>query len=304
MELRQLEYVVAVAETRHFTRAAERLRVSQSGLSASVKALDRELGVALFVRNTRRVDLTDAGQAFLAEAHRTLDSLAAARDAVAAVQGLLRGSVSVGTEQCLGAVDVPALLARFRATHPGVGLRLRQSGTADLLEEVRLGRLDLAFVVGYDPMPDGLTVVPLAREPMVVVCHPEHPLADAGEVTLAALGGEEFVDFRAGWGSRRIADRAFLAAGVDRHVGMEVDDVHTLLHLVEHHLGVALVPGPVARKPAGLRTLRLCDPAAPEWRACLVRRAGVRVSRAADVLLGMVPAPPMLDLPGPVSGID
>src|SRR5664279_4983916 len=98
MELRQLEHFVAVAQARHFTRAAEDLSISQSGLSASVRALERELHTTLFVRNTRRVELTDAGRALLAESHRTLASAAAGRDAVAAVNGLLRGTLSVGAE--------------------------------------------------------------------------------------------------------------------------------------------------------------------------------------------------------------
>src|SRR5689334_8428083 len=111
MELRQLEYFVAVAEDRHFTRAAQRLMVSQSGLSASVRALERELGSALFTRTTRSVELTGAGRALLGEATRTLAGARAAREAVAAVQGLLRGTLAVGTEQCV-TVNVGALLAR------------------------------------------------------------------------------------------------------------------------------------------------------------------------------------------------
>jgi DNA-binding transcriptional LysR family regulator len=114
MELRHLEYFVAVAEERHFTRAAERLRVAQSGLSASIRSLERDLNAELFVRHTRRVELADAGRALLTEAHRTLASAAAARDAVAAVRGLLRGSLTVGSEQCLGVIDLPPVLAAFR----------------------------------------------------------------------------------------------------------------------------------------------------------------------------------------------
>src|SRR6478672_3240069 len=101
MDLRQLEHFVAVAEEKHFTRASERLFISQSGLSASIRALEKELDAELFDRNTRRVALTDAGLALLEESRRTLASVVAARDAVAAVQGLRRGRLRVGTEQCL-----------------------------------------------------------------------------------------------------------------------------------------------------------------------------------------------------------
>src|SRR5690349_1753021 len=113
MELRQLEHFLAVATARHFTRAAEVLGISQSGLSASVRALEEELGAALLVRTTRRVALTAAGEALRPEAERTLAGAAAARAAVAAVSGVMAGSVAVGTEQCLGLVHLPEHLARF-----------------------------------------------------------------------------------------------------------------------------------------------------------------------------------------------
>src|SRR3954469_4206257 len=97
MELRQLEYFVTVAEECHFTRAAKRLHVAQSGLSSAIRSLERELGASLFIRSTRRVDLTPAGRALLVEARRALSATDAARDAVAAVQGLMRGSLGGGS---------------------------------------------------------------------------------------------------------------------------------------------------------------------------------------------------------------
>ncbi len=249
MELRHLEHFVAVAEQRHFTRAAEVMSISQSGLSASIRSLERELRASLFVRNTRSVELTEAGRALLAESRRTLASAAAARDAVAAVQGLLRGTLSVGLEQCLGAVDVPALLVRFREAHPGVDLSVRQGGSTGLLEELAGGRLDVAFVATTAGQPvDGVELRSLSVEDMVLVCHPEHRLATAGPVTLPELAGESFVDFDATWGARAITDRAFANAGIAHRVSLEVSDVHTLLDLVRHGLGVALVPERISAK--------------------------------------------------------
>jgi DNA-binding transcriptional LysR family regulator len=253
MELRHLEYFVAVAEERHFTRAAERLLVSQSGLSASVRALERELGARLFVRSTRSVELTDAGRALLTEASRALANVRAAREAVAAVQGLMRGTLSVGTEQCLTGVNVPALLARFRSAHPQVEIRLRQAGSTALAEDVQAGRLDLAFVALSGAVPDGVRLRPLAREPMVLLCHPDHPLATEERVPVDKLGGEAFVDFHPDWGARGVTDRAFAAAGAERRIAAEVNDVHTLIDFVCHGLGIALVPRPISRK----------EPAAP-----------------------------------------
>lgn len=247
MELRQLEYFVAVAEERHFTRAARRMLVSQSGLSASVRSLERELGTPLFVRTTRSVELTGAGKAFLVEATRTLAGVRAAKEAVAAVQGLLRGSLSVGIEQCV-TVDIATLLALFRSRHPNVEVRLRQSGSAVLADDVAQGRLDLALVTLPAPPPEGVRLIPLAREPMVLLCAPGHRLAGRSQVQWSELGDETFVDFHPDWGSRRLTDSAFTGCRTERRVALEVYDVHTLIDLVRHRLGIAVVPQPIARK--------------------------------------------------------
>ncbi|SFF39882.1 DNA-binding transcriptional regulator, LysR family [Actinacidiphila alni] len=247
MELRQLEYFVAVAEERHFTRAAQRMLVSQSGLSASVRALERELGSPLFVRTTRSVELTGAGRALLVEATRTLAGARAAREAVAAVQGLLRGTLAVGIEQCV-TIDIGALLARFRARHPNVEVRLRQAGSAVLAQDIADGRLDVAFVTLPGPPPDGVRLLPLTTEPMVLLCDPGHRLAGEPQVTWAELEGETFVDFHGDWGARQLTDHAFAACGATRQVALEVYDVHTLIDLVRCGLGIAVVPRPIARK--------------------------------------------------------
>jgi DNA-binding transcriptional LysR family regulator len=270
VDLRQLEHFVTVAEERHFTRASERLFISQSGLSASIRALEKELDAELFYRNTRRVELTDAGQALLEESRRTMASVLAARDAVAAVKGLVRGRLRVGTEQCLGVVDVPNELARFHDDHPGVELLVQQAGSARLVEEVRSGRLDVAFVAGTTGTPDEVRVIPLASEPMVLICRPEHPLARRERADWLALRKDSFVDFNTDWGSRQVTDRAFAAAGVTRRIASEVNDVHTLLDLVAHGLGVAVVPEHIARKKAAKLSCVPLPADAPSWDVTIV----------------------------------
>ncbi|WP_026874568.1 LysR family transcriptional regulator [Jiangella gansuensis] len=291
MELRHLEHFIAVAEEGHFTRAAHRLLISQSGLSASIRALERELGAALFHRSTRQVSLTEAGRALLAESRRAVASVEAAREAVAAVNGLLRGTLRVGTEQCLGAVDVPGLLARFRTSHAGVDVLLDQGGSARLLDDVRAARLDVAFVPVVGPAPDDVELVPLGSESMVVLCRPDHRLAGSGTIKLDELHGCGFVDFQQDWGARQLADRAFASAGIERHVMMEVNDVHTVLELVRHGLGVALVPEHVRHKrgAAGLDALGIADPV-PAWAVSAALPAAERRSAAVDRLLAMLSA--------------
>jgi DNA-binding transcriptional LysR family regulator len=282
VELRQLEYFVAVAEERHFTRAANRAMVSQSGLSASIRALERELGAPLFVRSTRHVELTEVGRAVLVDARRTLAGAAAARDAAAAVQGLLRGTVVVGAEQCVTGVDVPAVLAAFRAEHPGVDVRLRHDGSLALLDRIPASRVDVAFVAVTGPVPDGVQLFPVARSPMVLLCHPEHAAA-AGEPTWAELAAQAFVDFPPDWSIRCLGDRAFAQAGERRDVELEVNDVHGLIDLVRHGLGIAIVPETVARKKSaeGLAVRPLPRGPAIEWEVAVAIGAGERAGPAA-----------------------
>jgi DNA-binding transcriptional LysR family regulator len=283
VELRQLEYFVAVAEDRHFTRAAARMHVAQSGLSASIRLLERELGASLFVRNTRSVELTDEGHALLTEARHTLAGVAAAKDAVAAVQGLLRGTLAVGTMQCLGAVNLPAILARFHASHPGVEIQLRQGASTDLIERVRTGDLDLAFVCAPTDGAPAVTLTPLAEEPMVLACGPTHPLRDRDAVHLRELRDETFVDFYPGWVTRDVVDQAMAAARVERRVAFEVNDVHWLLDLVGHGLGVAVVPEVFTHKRTTARFVPLTAP--PTWQIAVATATGRHPGAAAKALL-------------------
>lgn len=287
MEFRQLEYFVAVAEDRHFTKAANRMHVAQSGLSASIRALERELGAALFIRSTRRVELTDAGRALLVEAKQTLGNVAAARDAVAAVQGLLRGSVAIGTIQCLGPINLSAALADFHTEHEGVEIRVRQAASTELMDQVRSGDLDLAFVATpprLDGQVHGVSIDPLYVEPMILSCGPNHPLAARSEVKLADLHDETFVDFYPGWVTRDVTDAALADAGVNRRVAFEVNDVHSLLDFCANGLGVAIVPETFRKKRTSAHFVRLADPR-PTWCVGLATGTGRRPSAATQALL-------------------
>jgi DNA-binding transcriptional LysR family regulator len=288
MELRQLEHFVAVAEERHFSRAALRVHIVQSGLSSSIRSLERELGTSLFVRSTRRVELSEAGRALLPEARATLAAARRAREAVGAVEGLLGGTLSIGIMQVLDPVDLPALLGRFRREHPAVEIRLRQAGAAVLVDEVRIGELDLAFV-GVPPRDlEGVDATPLADEPMVMACALDHRLAGRDRIALRDLKDETFVEFPLDWGVRIAADRAYAAAGISRRIAFELNDVSTLLDLVANGLGIALVPRWVAtnQRPVAIVPLR---GRAPRWQVSVVTRRGGATSAAGRALSEMIP---------------
>ena len=250
MELKQLEHFLAVAEERHFTRAARRMNIVQSGLSTSIRALEQELKADLFLRTTRSVELTAAGKVLLDKAQRVVAAVREARDAVHAVQGLAHGSLSIGAGPSLGAYfDLPALLDRFHSRHPDIEIHLVQGGAASLLDRVRAGEVDLAFAALSEPAP-GVATTMIAHEDLVLACAINHPLAGHKGLSLGMLAAESFIDFQPGWGIRTLVDRAFAGAGIKRHIAFEVADLSTLLDLVARGLGVALVPRRLAQARA------------------------------------------------------
>ncbi|SHG38469.1 DNA-binding transcriptional regulator, LysR family [Kaistia soli DSM 19436] len=252
MDLRQLEHFVAVAEDQHFTRAAQRLNIVQSGLSASIRALEAQLGTVLFRRSTRRVDLTTAGAVFLTHAKRVLATAREARQALADVEGLVRGSLSIGLVQSPAPfIDLPDLLARFHAAHPSIEIHLCQAGSEHMTAKLRDGRVDLAFVPFFGEPLEGMAARIVACEAMVLVAAEGHPLARRRNLRISDLAGATFVDFQADWSTRRLVDAAFAEAGVARRIAFEVNDLATLLELVARGLGIALMPQAIAEARAG-----------------------------------------------------
>lgn len=243
MDLKQLEHFVMVAGEQNFTRAAERLRIVQSGLSASIRTLEEELGAALFIRTTRRVSMTSTGRAFLVEARRVLAAAADARRLVDQMQGLQRGSLSIGLIQGLSPLfDIAQMLGLFRTAYPQIEIRVTSGGSLSLIDGVRTGELDLAFTQFIGSVPPGISAWMLACEPMVAVCSPGHWPAGRRDVALGDLIGETFVDLHPDWGTRQLVDRSFSEQRLARRTGFEVNDPSTQLDLVAHGLGIALMP--------------------------------------------------------------
>ncbi|WP_210495885.1 LysR family transcriptional regulator [Patulibacter sp. SYSU D01012] len=243
MELRHLEVFVAVAQERSFSRAADRLHLAQSAVSATVRALEADLGVELVRRASRPVGLTDAGAEMLPRALATLAAAQGLRDAADELRGGLRGTVRLGIMQVQQGAGfrLARLLTAFRGEHPDVRVLPRQRGSASAAADVRDGRLDLAIVGLPEEQLAGLTAVPLMREDLVVALPADHPLAARSSVALAELADEPFADVPPGW-ARVVMDRAFAAAGVQRRVEYELGDIGTIIDVVRHGLAVALVP--------------------------------------------------------------
>ncbi|MFC7913518.1 LysR family transcriptional regulator [Streptomyces sp. NPDC057386] len=267
MELQQMRYVVAVAETNSFTRAAQRCLVVQSALSHQIARLEQELGAKLFERTTRRVRLTPAGAAFLPAARQCLEAAERAVVEVAAAVGEVRGRLSVGLIPSVAAVDIPRALRDYRQRYPQVRISLRVGASDDLVEQVKQGAIEVAFLgLPTTSRPEGVNCRELARDRLVAVVAPDHPLADEPAVDLARLASEVFVDLPAKTAGRAQSDLAFSAAGLTRDVAFEVTNADFLARLVGQGLGVAMLPAAYVAQLSGVTTIEVVDaPARVEY---------------------------------------
>ncbi|RKR85994.1 DNA-binding transcriptional LysR family regulator [Micromonospora pisi] len=290
VELRHLEYFVAVAAERSFTRAAGRLHVVQSAVSSAISALERELGAVLFERSAQRVSLTDAGEALLPRARATLDAAQSARDAVQEVGRELHGTVAVGCLTAVGGIDFAGLLGEFHRVHPRVRLRLRAAtwdGSAGLARSLVDGEIDVAFLgIGGRPFPQ-LRTRELVRIPQVLVVPADHRLAKQDSVTLAEVADEPFIDYPLGYANRTANDQAFRAAGLERVIGMEVTDVGVAAEFATHGLGVTILPTHVVPQARRCKALPVTDQSL-EWSLHLATAENRRISSATAALMEMV----------------
>lgn len=251
MNLRQLEFCVALAEERSFTRAAARCHVVQSALSHQIAHLEDELQVTLFERLPRQVRITPSGEALLQHARQVLDSVRHLREDVAAVAGEVRGTLSIGQITSLTVVDLVACLAAFHRDYPQVEFNLRMENSEWLMDAVRARRLDVALI-GVSPgtAVQGLAYQLLAEESMVAVLPPQHPLAGRRRLSLATLATLPRVDFPQGSSARGQTDEAFSAAGLPHRVAFEINHMSLLERFVQQGLAVGIVPTAIA---AGFR---------------------------------------------------
>jgi DNA-binding transcriptional LysR family regulator len=244
VELRELEYFVAVVEERNFTRAAKRLHVVQSAVSAGVSRLEREFGTTLFDRSGRTVALTEAGQIFLKRVRALLGEARGVREDMSRLAGGLEGTVTIGRVLSTGSFGLTAALTAFQRTHPAVAVHLRliAGPPPEHIAALRDGHLDLALLPVLAPAPAGVVSEQIATMQMALAAHADDPLARNRGVAYHEVASRRFIDFPEHWGNRLIIDRLFHDAGVERAVTIEVVDVASALEMVQARLGLAFVP--------------------------------------------------------------
>ncbi|UBU08858.1 LysR family transcriptional regulator [Nonomuraea gerenzanensis] len=285
MELRQLEYFVAVAEEAGFTRAATRLHVAQPGVSAQIRQLERELGEPLFDRSGREVRLTAVGEAVLPYARAALAAVSGMRQVADEFTGLLRGRVVMGGVATPSVLDLPGMLAGFHERHPAVEISLVESGPEQLLDGVAGGRIDLGLLGLGAPLPPGLAVQVVVDQALVAVVSRGHELAGARSIRVAELKGLPLICLPPGTGLRTALEEVCREAGFAPHVAFEAAEPYVLGQLAARGLGVAVLPeSTVAAAESELHVLAVTEPPL-RGRMGVVWREGGRSGPAARAFI-------------------
>jgi DNA-binding transcriptional LysR family regulator len=263
MELRQLRYLVALAEELNFTRAAANEHVAQPALSQQIRRLEDEVGLALVERSTRHVALTDAGEVLVVRARRMLSELEAAETELEMMRGMHTGHVTIGAMHTMGPVDLSLPLALFHDLHPDVGLTVREHASEELAEMLRVDEIDLAFLSVTERVEaHGLGLHQLVSEELVVLLPPNHALSRRRQVRMVELADEQFISFRAGARLRELLFGAGRYAGFEPRVTLESNESQRVRRLVSRGLGVAILPRSDAEGPgADVAVVSLTEPA-------------------------------------------
>ncbi|RLK55414.1 LysR family transcriptional regulator [Actinokineospora cianjurensis] len=260
MTLQQLVYFLAVAQTRHFTRAAQRAHVAQPSLSKQISSLEAELGAALFTRARGNVALTAAGEALLPIAKRILSDVDSARLEVAELVGLRQGRIRLGATPSVCVGVLADVLRRYHDRYPGIRLQVEESGSRDLTSALLGGELDLALlIVPPQGVESALTMTPVLREHLMVASSAAEA-ALPGTVRLESLRDRPMVMFRSGYDLRETTLHACRQVGFEPTLAVEGGEMDAVLRFVEAGLGVALVPSLVLPGRPGLRATPLASP--------------------------------------------
>ncbi|WP_163850028.1 LysR family transcriptional regulator [Pseudooceanicola aestuarii] len=243
MTLDQLRIFLAVAEMQHVTRAAQRLNMTQSAVSAAISTLEDRHGVALFDRVGRRIALNAAGALFVEEARRVLDVARRAEGALADLSGVPSGRLRISASQTVASYWLPAILVRYGARFPKVDLQLSAGNTATVTEDVREGRADIGFVEGR-PQPDKLLKDVVARDRLVLIVGPDHPWSDGRNVHLRDLAQTSWIMREAGSGTRAAFTEELESLGLSPSalsVTMELPSNEACLAAVEAGQGATVL---------------------------------------------------------------
>jgi LysR family transcriptional activator of glutamate synthase operon len=288
MELRQLRSVMVIAEEAQFSRAATRLGISQPSLSVQIGRLERELGLTLFDRSSRQLQLTQAGAVLVSRSRSVLSELDDITDELQSLRDVLAGEVTLGVTKTPGPCDLLGLLQGYHSRYQGVDLAVREGLSVDLAEQLRHDRLDLALLSEVPGRPwTGLDAAARASEPLVMIMPERHPMAERKRARLDELADEVFISFPRGATIRDSVEQAARDAGFVPRVAFESTEVTRIRALASVGLGIGILPASDAASPGPTVAIVPFDDPDLAYCVALCRRRGRRVSPAARALLDL-----------------
>lgn len=254
MQFEGLKVFCDLVETESFTKAAEINKVTQSAVSQTISSLERHFKSLLIERSKKNFRLTREGEVVYDYSKRLLQTFAAIHSRVQEIRQVISGDIRVATVYSIGLHDLPPYIKRFLKDYPDVNIHVEYRRANQVYEDVLGNIVDLGLVA-YPANDLRLEVVALRKDPLVLTCHPHHPLAGLKRVRLKALSGQKFISFEPDMPTRKALDRIFKDHGVVAKHVMEFDNIETAKRAVEIDCGVAIVPEHTVRQEVADRTL-------------------------------------------------
>jgi DNA-binding transcriptional LysR family regulator len=286
MELRHLRTIAAVAKHRSLTKAGDELYLTQSAVSQQISRLEQELGVEVFRRTSRSVELTAEGRVILGYAQRVLAEVDGMRSELEEITGLLRGELHIGGVYPTGPYDLFGMLADFRAAHPGVAIHMGEATQEDVLTALRADELDCAFAaLEPDALGDEFAATLIWEDEFVVALAPGHPLCAQPQVTFEELAAEDLISYRDNSALRRRVERRLGERDLEPREAFICTEMAAVRGLASKGLGVAVLPRSVAEEPGPPIELRPIGPDRLTWPIALVWRAARRQTPAGKAFL-------------------
>ncbi|MEW9669034.1 LysR family transcriptional regulator [Ammoniphilus sp. 3BR4] len=245
MDIRHLEYFSEVAKHLSFTKAASTLHISQPSLSKAIKTIEEELGVPLFYRSSKQLELTDAGRAVLINAKNVLEAFRNMTCELSDIMELKKGEIRIGIPPIVGAAFFSKLISQFKEAYPSIKITLTEVGTKPIKQGVEDGSLDIGLICSLPVRSEEYEIVNLLKDPLMLIVHEENPLAAKQSLRLEDLSSESFILYRKDFSLHDRVIEECLKSGFHPHIVCESSQKDFMIELVEAKLGVALLPSQV-----------------------------------------------------------
>jgi LysR family transcriptional regulator, transcriptional activator of the cysJI operon len=262
MQIETFKIFRDLAETGSFSRAAITNGITQSAVSQQIRALEQRFQVSLIERGRRAFALTAEGEAFLGASKEIVDVYEHLDDRLKSLSNTVEGELTIGVIYSIGLHELPPYIKAFKAAHPAVEVHVEYRRSWELYGAVMEGEVEIGLVC-YPAKKKGLQILPFLNDRLVMICHPDHPLAKRTTINLRDLEGERFISFEPDQPTRKVIDRALRDQGVQIRHAIEFDNVETVKRAVEIENGISIVPSCTVRQEVesgALAAVEIADP--------------------------------------------